>query len=166
MLVGCLAFFLFYYISFKAMIFHKDKIIEESLIPSDGPFSIKTMPFSVERIVYYVSIPSPSLGLLPDLYEKLTVDYVEREIFDNKPLAIQVYYQDGTQRKIVAELLGERFEVPYLDSLYGEKRLTKEDYENLKDYKYTHISTQKMFKDEVHSKLRFLTTPIPWKLKI
>ena len=166
MLVGCLAFFLFYYISFKTVIFHKDNIIEESLIPLQGAFTIKTMPFSVERIVYYVSVPSPSIGLVSNLYERLTVSYVGREIFDSKPLAIQIYYQDGAERKIVAELLGDRFEVPYLDSLYGEERLTKEEYENLRDYKYTHLSTQKMFKDEVYSKLRYLNTPIPWKIKM
>lgn len=153
MIIGCLAFLLFYYMAFKAKLFKSNKIIEESLIPLDGPFSLRTMPFSVERIVYYVSTPSPSLGSIDHLYDHLKVEYVKREIFDSQPLAIQVFFQDDHQKKIVAELLIDRFEVPYLDSLYGEKRLSKEDFENLKDYKYTHQSTQKMFKDEVYAKL-------------
>lgn len=154
MLIGCLAFILFYFISFKTEIFTSKKMIVEGLIPLDGPFNISTMPFSVERIVYYVSTPSQSLGISPGLYEQLRVEYVMREVFDNQPLAIQVYYEDTHERKIVAELLYQRFEVPYLDSLYGEKRLTKVQLGNLKDFKYTHPSTQKMFKDEVFSKLQ------------
>lgn len=140
--------------AFKVKLFPSIKIIEESLIPLDGPFTLDTMPFSVERIVYYVSTPSPSLGSTAQLYDNLKIEYVKREIFDSQPLAIQVYFQDDQQRKIVAELLIDRFEVPYLDSLYGEKRLSKEEYENLKNYKYTHDTTQKMFKNEVYTKLR------------
>lgn len=154
MLIGCLAFILFYFIAFKAEIFSSKKMIVEGLIPQDGPFNISTMPFSVERIVYYVSTPSPSLGISPSLYNKLHVEYIRREVFDNQPLAIQVYYEDTHERKIVAELLYQRFEVPYLDSLYGEKRLTKVQLGNLKEFKYTHPSTQKMLKDEVFTKLQ------------
>lgn len=154
MLIGCLSFMLFYYISFKANIFSSKKIIEDALIPIDGPFNISTMPFSVERIVYYISTPSQSIGQSSDLYERLRVEYIRREVFDNQPLAIQIYYDDLHESKVVAELLYQRFEVPYLDSLYGERKLTKVQLGNLKDFKYTHPSTQKMFKDEVYTKLK------------
>ena len=127
--------------------------MEESPVLLNKPFTIKTMPFATERIVYYVSIPSPSLSNLPNLYKKLTVSYVERKIFDSRPLAIQVHYQEGNHQKIVAELLFERFEVPYLDNLFSEKQLDKKDYLRLRDFKFTHYSTQKMLKDEVYAKL-------------
>lgn len=153
MLIGLLSFFLLYYLAFYCNIFKAQKIIEETSIPKDGPFSISTMPFSIERIVYYVSTPSQSLGQLPQLYEHLHVEYVSREVFDNQPFAIQVYYVDDFEKRIVAELLYQRFEVPYLDSLYGENQLTKNQLENLREFKFTHESTRNMLKDEVFIKL-------------
>lgn len=52
MIIGSLAFFLYYWISFKTRIFNNDRMMEESPVLLNKPFTIKTMPFATERIVY------------------------------------------------------------------------------------------------------------------
>jgi len=101
-------------------------------------------------------VPNPTFGRDPDLSEKLMVEYIKKKDFDSQPIAIQVYYKDNKNQKMVAEILSKRFEVPYLESLYGENLLTEMRYEHLKLYKFNHPSTIDQLRREVTKKL----TPI------
>ncbi len=148
-----LSFILFLFFVYKVKIFNQDSMIEKTLIPKDAPFTISTMPFRTEQIVYYVTAPNPTFGDDSDLFEKLSIQYVKQKDFDSLPIAIQVYYADGNTRKMVAEILLNRFAVPYLESLYGENILTEKQYENLRIHKYNHPSTIVQLRREVAKKL-------------
>lgn len=154
MFLASLSIILFLIIVFRFELFRRDMVIEKNIMPENAEFTISAMPFRVERIVYYVTVPNATLGTDGNLLKKLQVDYVRKEIFDSEPIAIQVYYEDGNERRIVAELLSHRFDVPYLDSLYGEELLSRKQYEYLRLYKYAHASTRDFLIREVAEKLR------------
>lgn len=157
MMITGLSFLLFLLVIYKVPLFKRDGAIERNMMPENAEFTIASMPFRVERIVYYVPVPHHTYGKDPHLIDNLTVEYVKKKAFDSHPFAIQVYYQNGQERKMVAEVLSHRFDVPYLDTLYGENLLSKKEYEYLRLYKYNHPSTKDLFKNEVAKKL---STPI------
>lgn len=154
MLIASLSIVVFLFVVFKLELFKRDEIIEKNIMPENAEFTISTMPFRVERIVYYVTVPNATLGAEENLKKKLHVEYVKKEIFDTEPIAIQVYYEHDKERRVVAEILSHRFDVPYLDSLFGENLLTRKDYEYLRLYKYAHPSTRDFLINEVAGKLR------------
>lgn len=153
MLTAAFAFLLFLSMIYKVPLFKRDGVIEKNLLPEKAEFTIATMPFRIERIVYYVPVPNPTFGKEPDLRDHLSVEYVKKQTFDAYPFAIQVYYTRNGERKLLAEVLSHRFDVPYLDTLYGEHLLNKKDYEYLRLYKYNHSSTREQLKEEVARKI-------------
>lgn len=153
MLTTALSFLLFLVLIYKVPIFKRDGAIERNMLPDKAEFTIASMPFRVERIVYYVPIPNPTYGKDPHLEEHMTVEYVKKQTFDASPFALQVYYQQGSERKLLAEVLSHRFDVPYLDTLYGENLLSYKEYEYLRLYKYNHPSTKELLREEVKRKL-------------
>lgn len=156
MIITGLSVILFLLLVYKVKISNQDEVIEKNFMQKDTDFTITTMPFRTERIVYYVTVPNPTFGRDPDLSDKLLVEYIKKKEFDSHPIAIQVYYKDKKNKKMVAEILSKRFEVPYLESLYGENLLTELRYEHLKLYKFNHPSTINQLRKEVAKKL----TPI------
>jgi hypothetical protein len=103
--------------------------------------------FSPERIVYYVSLPTKING--EDLEKNLQVEYVSKGIFDTVPMAIQVFFKgENNNKRLIAELLEQRFDVPALDSLYGENKISKEQFKYLKKYKFAHPSTKNLLLTE------------------
>lgn len=154
MVITGISLILFLILVYKVKLFNLDGDIEKNMMPKDAEFTIAAMPFSVERIVYYVTAPNPTFGMDEMLRNRLSVEYVRKMAFDSHPIAIQVYYENGKERKMVAEILSHRFDVPYLDSLYGENLLTQKEYEYLRLYKYNHPSTIDLLREEVANKLR------------
>ena len=158
MMITGLSVILFLLFVYKVKVSDQDEVIEKNFMQKDTDFTITTMPFRTERIVYYVTAPNPTFGGDPDLSEKLIVEYIKKKDFDSQPIAIQVYYKDKENKKMVAEILSKRFEVPYLESLYGEKLLTEMRYEHLKLYKFNHPSTIDQLRKEVTNKLMPIQT--------
>lgn len=158
MIITGLSFILFLLFVYRVKLFNQDGSIEKNFMPQNAEFCITTMPFRTERIVYYVTVPNPTFGKDPDLTDKLLVKYVQKKDFDTHPVAIQVYYKSDGRRKLVAEILSRRFEVPYLDSLYGENLLTESQHRNLRLYKYNHPSTVMQLQREVARKLKPIQT--------
>lgn len=154
MVMAGISLILFLVLVYKVKLFNLDGDIEKNMMPGDAEFTIAAMPFRVERIVYYVTTPNPTFGMDEMLRNRLTVEYVKKKAFDSHPIAIQVYYEQDKERKMVAEVLSQRFEVPYLDSLYGENLLSEKDYEYLRLYKYNHPSTINLLREEVAKKLK------------
>ncbi|GEM_PF-894262 len=154
MVIAGISLILFLILVYKVNLFNLDGDIEKNMMPANAEFSIAAMPFRVERIVYYVTAPNPTFGMDDLLINRLTVEYVKKKAFDSYPIAIQVYYARDRERKMVAEILSHRFDVPYLDSLYGENLLTRKEYEYLRLYKYNHPSTADLLREEVACKLR------------
>ncbi|MFH5837249.1 hypothetical protein ACHAL6_14400 [Proteiniclasticum sp. C24MP] len=158
MIITGLSFMLLLFFVYKVKIFNQDGSIEKNYMPKDSDFTITTMPFRTERIVYYVTVPNPTFGKDPELIDKLMVEYIRKKDFDSHPIAIQVYYRSDETRKLVAEVLSRRFEVPYLESLHGENLLTESQYRNLRLYKYNHPSTVAQLRREVAKKLQPIQT--------
>lgn len=154
MVISGISMILFLLLVYKVKLFNLDEDIEKNMMPENAEFSIAAMPFRVERIVYYVTAPNPTFGMDEMLMNRLSVEYVKKKAFDSHPIAIQVYYEHEKERKMVAEVLSHRFDVPYLDSLYGENLLTEKEYEYLRLYKYNHPSTINLLRNEVANKLR------------
>lgn len=158
MIIIGISLILFLFIVYKVKITNQDEVIEKNMMPKDTEFTISTMPFRTERIVYYVTVPNRTFGKDPDLAEKLIVEYVKKKDFDSHPIAIQVYYKDNKNKKMVAEILSKRFDVPYLESLFGENLLTEMRYKHLKLYKFNHPSTIDQLRREVAKKLNPVMT--------
>lgn len=158
MIITGLSIILFLFFVYKVKISNQDDVIEKNFMQKDPEFTITTMPFRTERIVYYVTAPNPTFGSDPDLTDKLIIEYVKKKDFDSHPIAIQVYYKEKKTQKMVAEILSKRFEVPYLESLYGENLLTEMRYEHLKLYKFNHASTIDQLRREVAKKLKPVQT--------
>ena len=159
MIAATLGLFIFILIAFKSSIFSAGEQIESRLLPEETDLSISSMTFSSERIVYYISLPSK--GLDPKVLQKeLNVEYVSSGIFDTIPIAIQVYYGSGGNKKLVAELLEPRFDLPTLGSLYGENKISKRAHEYIRKYKFAHPSTKAMLKEEVINKLTGVSSNI------
>lgn len=152
MIVTTLSLFLFIYISFRTSFFNAGEQIESRHLPEGTDLSISSMTFSSERIVYYLSLPSKGLNS-KKLEQEISIEYVSTGIFDTIPIAIQAYLGAGENKKIVAELLEPRFDLPALDSLYGEGKISKKTHEYIRKYKFAHPSTKTMLKEEVISKL-------------
>lgn len=154
MVFAGLSLIIFLILVYKVKLFNLDGDIEKNMMPGNAEFTIAAMPFRVERIVYYVTAPNPTFGMDEMLMNRLKVEYVKKKAFDSHPIAIQVYYEHDKERKMVAEVLSHRFDVPYLDTLYGENLLTEKEYEYLRLYKYNHPSTIGLLREEVANKLR------------
>lgn len=153
MFIAALSVLVFLLMIYKVPLFKRDGAIERNMLPEKAEFSIAAMPFRVEHIVYYVPVPHPAYGKDPDLRAHLSVEYVKKQTFDVSPFALQVYYLKNNDRKLLAEVLSQRFDVPYLDALYGENLLSQKEYAYLRLYKYNHPSTKELLKDEVIRKL-------------
>lgn len=154
MITASLAFIAFLFITFHISVFKGEKKIEKSLLPDDSDFTISTMPFSTERIVYYTSVPNSAITENGNFINDITVESVTKDGFDAIPMAIQVYLGQGENKKLVAELLQHRFDIPCLDSLLGENKVTKKQHEYIRKYKFGHHSTKEMLKEEVIKKLK------------
>ena len=154
MVIAGISLILFLILVYKVKLFNLDGDIEKNMMPENAEFTIAAMPFRVERIVYYVTAPNPTFGMDEELMNRLTVEYVKKKAFDSHPIAIQVYYVHEKEKKMVAEVLKHRFDVPYLDSLFGENLLTEKEYEYLRLYKYNHPSTIELLRKEVARKLK------------
>ncbi|SES99007.1 hypothetical protein [Anaerobranca gottschalkii] len=152
MIIIIFAYLMFIFLSFKVTIFRGTTKLESRLLPEGSDITIGEMSFSPERIVYYISL---SKQIKEDELDKnLHVEYVSKGIFDTVPLAIQVYLNQGQNKKLVAELLEQRFDLPALDSLLGENKISKEQYEYIKKYKFKHPSTKNLLLFEVKKRLK------------
>ena len=154
MVYTSIAFIVFLLMIFKLSIFRNTKKIESSLLPEDSDFTINSMPFSTERIVYYISVPNQAITEEVNFDKDITLESVTKESFDTMPFAIQVYLGHGNNKKLVAELLQKGFDIPCLDSLLGEEKITKKQHEYIRKYKFSHQSTKEMLKLEVIKKLK------------
>ena len=154
MIGASLAIIVFLWVILKVSVFKSDTLVENNWIPDDSKFTVSSMPFSIERIVYYISLPNPVLSNDPWIEKHLKVEPIYKAMFDAEPIAIQVFYGQGKNKKIVAELLKHRFDIPYLDSLLGEGIINGKTHENIRRYKFGHDSTKEMLKKEVLLKIK------------
>lgn len=152
MIIIIFAYLLFIFLSFKVTIFRGTARLESRLLPEGTDITVGEMSFSPERIVYYISLLNKIRE--DELEQNLHVEYVSKGIFDTVPLAIQVYLKDGENKKLVAELLEQRFDLPALDSLLGERKISKEQHEYIKKYKFRHPSTKNLLLEEVKKRLQ------------
>lgn len=153
MIGASLSMVIFLILATKISLFKKGKWIENSWMPEHSKFTIASMPFSIERIVYYITLPNPIFLNDSSLDSHLLVEPIYKEAFDSVPIAIQVFYVNEGQRKLVAEILRHRFDIPYLDSLLGEGYISEKMHEHIRNYKFGHASTQEMLKKEVMMKI-------------
>lgn len=154
MIGASLAVIVFLWVAMNVSIFKSEKLIESSWMPENSKFTLSSMPFSIERIVYYISLPNPVFSNDDLIDEHLKVKPIYKEAFDSVPIALQVFYGQGENKKIVAELLRHRFDIPYLDSLLGEELISDETHEYIRRYKFGHGSTREMLKKEVLLKIK------------
>ncbi len=118
-------------------------------------FDLEEITYSLEEIIYFVTLPSIDKLITDANPEQLIVRPDFNSIFFPQLVGVSVMIEHtGEGNRVIAYLPLERLGTPMLDTLLLIKKIDLTDYERMSAYRLLHHSTIREIQLEVHRQLQ------------